>query len=61
VSDSKSAGDIDKAYGLISDTMKLFENSAYGKTATNKEKFVSTSYGNEDNFPKRLIVRILKF
>jgi hypothetical protein len=29
--------------------MKLFGNSVYGKTVTNKEKNVSTSYGSEDN------------
>ena len=34
--------------------MKLFGNSAYGKTVTNKEKFVSTSYGNEDNISKKI-------
>ena len=37
-------GDVDKAYELIAETMKLFGNSAYGKTITNKEGFVSTTY-----------------
>jgi hypothetical protein len=54
VSDARRAGDVDKAYELIAKTMKLFGNSAYGKTATNKEKFVSTSYGNEDNISKKI-------
>ncbi len=49
VSDARRAGDIDKAYELIAETMKLFGNSAYGKTVTNKEKNNSTTYGNEDN------------
>ena len=53
VSDARRAGDIDKAYELIAETMKLFGNSAYGKTVNNKEKFVSTSYGNEDNISKK--------
>ncbi len=34
--DSTRAGDIDKAYEFIAETMKLFGNSAYGKTVTNK-------------------------
>jgi hypothetical protein len=34
--------------------MNLFGNSAYGKTITNKEKFVSTTYGNEDNISKKI-------
>jgi hypothetical protein len=29
--------DVGKAYELIAETMKLFGNSAYGKTITNKE------------------------
>jgi hypothetical protein len=31
VSDARSAGDIDTAYELIAETMKLFGNSSYGK------------------------------
>ncbi len=54
VSDARRAGDIDKAYELIAVNMKLFGNSAYGKTVTNKEKTVSTSYGNEDNISKNI-------
>jgi hypothetical protein len=46
------AGDIDKAYELIAETMKLFGYCGNGKTVTNKEKNVSTSYGNEDNISK---------
>ncbi len=33
--------------------MKLFGNSAYGKTVP-KEKFVSTSYGNDGNISKTI-------
>ncbi len=40
--------------------MKLFGNTAYGKTITNKEKIVSTSYGNEDNISKKINNHILK-
>jgi hypothetical protein len=54
VSDARRAGDVDDDYKLIAETMKLFGNSAYGKTITNKEKFVSTSYGNEDNISKKI-------
>jgi hypothetical protein len=46
VSNSRRAGDIDKAYELIAETMKLFGNSANGKTITNKERFKTTSYAN---------------
>ncbi len=35
VSDARRAGDVDSAYELIAETMKLFGNSAYGKTITN--------------------------
>ncbi len=34
--------------------MSLFENSAYGKTKTNKENFSSTTYGDEDNISKKI-------
>ncbi len=34
--------------------MKLVGNSAYGKTITNKEKIVSTTYGNKDNISKKI-------
>ena len=34
--------------------MKLFGNSTYGKKVTNKENFVSTTYGNEDNIGKKI-------
>ena len=54
VLDARRAGDIDKSYELIAETMKLFGNSAYGKCITNKEKFVSTTYGNEDNISKKI-------
>ncbi len=60
VSHARPAGDIDKAYELIAETMKLFGKSAYEKTVTNKENFVSTSYGNEKNISKKSIVHISK-
>jgi hypothetical protein len=34
--------------------MKLFGNSGYSKCITNKENFVSTTYGNEDNISKKI-------
>ena len=43
VSDARRAGDVNKDFELIAETMKLFGNSAYGKTITNKENFSSTS------------------
>ncbi len=46
--------DLGNVYELIAETMKLFGNSAYGITVTNKENFVSTSYGNEDNISKNI-------
>ena len=54
VSDARRAGDIDKSYELIAETMKLFGNSAYGKTITNKEGFVSTTYATENNISKKI-------
>ncbi len=33
----------------IADTMKIFGNSAYGKTITNKENFKTTSYAKDGN------------
>jgi hypothetical protein len=42
------------SYELIAETMKFFVNSAYDKSVTNKEKIVSTSYGNEDNISKNI-------
>ena len=54
VSDARRAGDIDKAYELIAETMKLFGNSAYGKTITNKGGFVSTTYATENNISKKI-------
>jgi hypothetical protein len=39
VSDARRAGDVDADKKLIAETAKLFGNSAYGKTITNKEKF----------------------
>jgi hypothetical protein len=38
----------------MAETMKLLGNSAYGKTVTNTEESVSTSYGNEDNISNKI-------
>jgi hypothetical protein len=46
VLDARRAGEIDDDFTLIAETMKLMGNSAYGKTVTKKENFVSTSYDN---------------
>ena len=54
VSDARRAGDVDKSMEIIAETMKLFGNSAYGKTITNKESFVSTTYANEINIGKKI-------
>ena len=57
MSDARKAGDVDKAYELIAETMKLFGNSAYGKfgnTITNKEGFISTAYATENNISKKI-------
>ena len=54
VSDARRAGDVDKLYELIAETMKLFGNSAYGKTITNKEGFVNTSYATEKNISNKI-------
>jgi hypothetical protein len=54
VSDARRAGDVDTAYEWIAETMKLIGNSAYGKRITNKENFVSTTYGNEENISKKI-------
>ena len=40
--------------------MKLFGNSAYGKTITNKEGFVSTTYATEKIFLRKLVIQDLK-
>ncbi len=36
VADARRAGDIDKSRELIAETMKIFGNSAFGKTFSNK-------------------------
>jgi hypothetical protein len=54
VSNARRAGDVDKSMEIIAETMKLFGNSAYGKTITNKESFVSTTYANEINIGKKI-------
>ncbi len=54
VSDARRAGDIDTAYKLTAETLKLFENSAFGKCITNKEILFLQTYGNEDNISKKI-------
>ncbi len=57
VSDACRAGDIDTA---SAETMKIFGNSSYGKTITNKEeKMKATTYANYDNISDKLIIHIL--
>ena len=48
------AGDVDKLYVSIAETMKLFGKSAYGKTMTNKEVFVDTTYATENNIGNKI-------
>ena len=60
VSDARRAGDVDNAYELIAEIMKLFGNSAYGKTITNKEGFISTTYATENNISKKINHHIKK-
>ncbi len=52
--------DIDKAYELIAETLKLFGNSAYGKCITNKEKLYLQLMEMKMIFLKRSIAHILK-
>ncbi|KAI8484950.1 hypothetical protein Bbelb_373570 [Branchiostoma belcheri] len=44
VSDARRDGDRDKSKKIITDTMKLIGNSAYGKTVTNKEKQLDVEF-----------------
>ena len=60
VSDARRAGDVDTAYELIAETMKLFGNSAYGKTITNKENLFQLLMVMKIIFLKRSIAHILK-
>jgi hypothetical protein len=60
VSDARRAGDIDKAYDLIAETMNLFGSSAYGKTVTNKEKLCLFLMVMKIIFLKRSIAHISK-
>jgi hypothetical protein len=61
VSDARRAGDIDKAYDLIAETMKHFGNSTYGKTVTNKrKKLFQLLTVTKIIFLKRLIAHISK-
>ena len=38
MSNARRAGDIDPSNAILTDTMKLLGNSAYGKTVTNQER-----------------------
>jgi G:T-mismatch repair DNA endonuclease (very short patch repair protein) len=49
VSDARRAGDVDALVFIIAETMKLFGNSAYGKTLTDKEKQLNIYFTNEDD------------
>ncbi len=48
VTEARRAGDRDPSQKLVGDTMKLIGNSAYGKTVTNKDKFVNLKVTNDD-------------
>jgi G:T-mismatch repair DNA endonuclease (very short patch repair protein) len=48
VSEARRAGDMDALLYIIAETMKLFGNSAYGKTLTDKEKQLNIYFTNED-------------
>ncbi len=54
VSDARHGGDANNDKIQAAETMKLFGNSAYGKCITNKEIFVTTTYGNGYNICKKI-------
>ena len=55
VSDARREGDADPAKAIIADTMKLLENSAYGKTVTNQEKHLDVRVCGSDEEAMRLV------
>jgi hypothetical protein len=59
-SDARRAGDVDKTYQLIAETMKIFGNSAYGKCITSKVNLFQQLVGMKIIFLKRLITHISK-
>jgi hypothetical protein len=60
VPDARRAGDIDTSKELIAETMKLFGNSAYGKTVQTKKPLYQHLTGMKIIFLIRLIIHILK-
>jgi hypothetical protein len=60
VSHARRAGDVDKAYDLIAETMKSFGNSAYGKTITNKEGLFQQLTQQKKIFLRKLITQDLE-
>ena len=51
VSCARRLGDKDPAKAIQADTAKLFGNSAYGKTATNKEKHTNVRFATTEQMP----------
>ena len=49
VSNARRQGDRDPSTAVIAETMKLFGNSGYGRTLTNKEKHLNVSYCDESD------------
>ena len=47
VSNARRQGDRDPSTAVIAETMKLFGNSGYGRTLTNKEKHLNIEYCDE--------------
>ena len=47
VSDARRQGDSDPSTAIIAETMKLFGNSGYGRSLTNKEKHLDIRYCDE--------------
>ena len=60
VSDARREGDKDKDKQIIAQTMKLLGNCAYGFTITNKEKYCSVKYVNEEKVSKQINDRFFK-
>ena len=48
VSDARRTGDIDPSKKIFADTFKLWGNSAYDKTITNKEKHKTVEYLDQE-------------
>jgi hypothetical protein len=54
VVDARRKGDKDPNHAIIAETMKLIGNSAYGKTITNKEKFMDVSTCGASEIPAKV-------